>query len=263
MATIDLERLVVSLMNHPSEDDSHHKRELKKFLRSQLHEALREQGLRIKDGKIISIECPFKTGDVLADPMHPESICIFRRPLYDDCGQHAAVFCGTQVGGSFCTADEDEIWCDVIELKPATPEQREELFDKMKENGYGFDFRLMKMLNVPKQKKQTANQERVLTQEEVERIVNRFIGKDRVERTDVYLGYTDIFDGAFYTMEIYNDAYQLINIEIHSYAFSDDGLDGPEICETIRRNMAEVLPGFKSELRRADDSLVSIDFCWR
>ena len=263
MATIDLERLVVSLMNHPSEDDSQHKRELKKFLRSQLHEALREQGLRIKDGEIISIECPFKTGDVLADPLHTESICIFRRPLYDDCGQHAAVFCGTQVGGSFCTADEDEIWCDISELKPATPEQREELFEKMKENGYGFDFRLMKMLNVPKQKKQTGNQERELAQDEVKRIVSHFIGNDHVERADCYLGYTDIFSGAFYTMEIYSDHAIRINIEIHSYAFSDDGLTSREIIDTIRRNMSEVLPGFKSEMVRADDSLVSVDFYWQ
>ena len=263
MTKIDLERLVVSLMNHPSEDDSQHKRELKKFLRSQLHEALREQGLRIKDGEIISIECPFKTGDVLADPLHPESICIFRRPLYDDCGQHAAVFCGTQVGGSFCTADEDEIWCDIIELKPATPEQREELFDKMKENGYGFDFRLMKMLNVPKQKKQTGDQERELTQDEILRIVNRFLGGDYIEHGECYLGYTYIFDGAYYTMEVYNDSYRLINVEMYSYAFSDDSLTRREIIDTMRRNMAEVLPGFKSELRRADDSLVSIDFCWR
>ena len=148
MEKIDLERLICHILQCNDTGDG----ESANVETADLLNALHSQGLYWRDGKLKEVKCPFKDGDVLADKNHPESVCIFRKATYDDGNDFMAAYCGTGVGtGRFCTSDdEDEVWGNLDEMVLATDSQREMLFAEMKENGYGFDFRLNKLLRVPK-----------------------------------------------------------------------------------------------------------------
>ena len=150
MAKIDIEQLICHILQCNGADTIKEDGSVG-IETADLLNALHAQGLYYRNGKLKEAECPFKNGDVLVDKNHGESVCIFRKILVDDDGDCFSAYCGTQVGsGRFCTSDDEEVWADIDEMELASDEQRKYLFGKMKENGYGFDFRQNKLLHVPK-----------------------------------------------------------------------------------------------------------------
>lgn len=81
-------------------------------------------------------EPKFKDGDVLYDG---RNACIFRKKMEDDDAIWVDTYCGINSDGMFNVNDEDECWCLACDCVPATKEQRDLLFQKMKEAGYEWD----------------------------------------------------------------------------------------------------------------------------
>ena len=81
-----------------------------------------------------------KEGDVLANDHH---ILILKELDYDwysngfPYSVHA--YCGIKPNGNFELGKENWCFCGTLHMHPATKEQRELLFQKMKESGYEWD----------------------------------------------------------------------------------------------------------------------------
>ena len=101
-----------------------------------------------------------------------------------------------------------------------------------------------------------------LTLEEINKIADHFLGKDKVESSPCILGYTEIENVVYLVTEIYNDSCQMINIEITNVSFNDLGYSGDMIIGYIRRKMEEVMPGFSCEKSHSSDSRASVNFQW-
>lgn len=102
---------------------------------------------------------------------------------------------------------------------------------------------------------------RELTDSEVEKIINHFIGDEYLKEVDVFVGYTDII-GSNYLTEIYNDDNLLINICVYTIAFSDEDLTPEEVVGYIRCEMEYVMPNAKVRKNMMNNNIVSLDFEW-
>lgn len=78
-----------------------------------------------------------KDGDVLYDG---NAACILRKTMEDeDDDIWIDAYCGINIDNEFKVNDEDECWCLACDCVPATKEQHDLLFRKMKEAGYEWD----------------------------------------------------------------------------------------------------------------------------
>lgn len=77
-----------------------------------------------------------KDGDVLYDG---DNACIFRKIIPDDEKVWCDTYCGINCDNDFVINKPNERWCCACDLVPATKEQRDLLFQKMKEAGYEWD----------------------------------------------------------------------------------------------------------------------------
>ena len=77
-----------------------------------------------------------KDGDVLYDG---NNACLFRNKMKDDGDIWVDTYCGIDSDGMFTVNGEDECWCLGCDCVPATKEQRDILFKKMKKAGWKWD----------------------------------------------------------------------------------------------------------------------------
>lgn len=75
-------------------------------------------------------------GEVLYDG---NNACIFRKTMEDDDCIWIDTYCGINTDNEFKVNNEDECWCLSEDCSPATKEQRDLLFQKMRESGYEWD----------------------------------------------------------------------------------------------------------------------------
>lgn len=86
-----------------------------------------------------------RDGDVLYDG---NNACIFRKKMKDDDAVWVDAYCGVDSDGMFNVNDKNECWCLACDCVPANQEQRETLFQKMKDAGYEFDFDKKKLKKI-------------------------------------------------------------------------------------------------------------------
>lgn len=93
-----------------------------------------------KDAHLWNIQ-DAKNGDVLANDHH---ILILKELVYDWSSNRTPyslkAYCGIKPNGNFEIGKDNWSFCGILHIQPATKEQRDTLFAKMKEAGYAFNF---------------------------------------------------------------------------------------------------------------------------
>lgn len=155
---IDIEKFICSLLEDHPEGVA---------IRSDIHKALKDQGLEYKEGKIVPIEDNWhkwtiqdtKEGDVLCSG---QIILLFKK-WEDSDWNFAIAYAGIDISGKLQITNEH--WLISNYARPATKEQRDTLFAKMHEAGYEWD--------ADKKELRKVEQKPVAWSEDDEKIYNR------------------------------------------------------------------------------------------